>query len=133
VYYGFPQIDEFGVKVAEHTDGAVITDPTNDSRPLDAADLARVEAFLSEFLPGVARPMQRRSVCFYTMSPDENFLIDRHPQQDSVCFVAGLSGHGFKFTSVLGEVLADLALNGQTRLPVGFLSVARFGKSRMAS
>jgi sarcosine oxidase len=133
VYYGFPQIDELGVKVAEHSGGAVVDDPKNDPRPLDPADLARVEAFLAEFLPGVGRPMQRRSVCFYTMSPDEHFLVDRHPRQEGVLLVAGLSGHGFKFTSVLGEALAELALEGCTGLPIGFLSLKRFGVQGPAS
>jgi glycine/D-amino acid oxidase-like deaminating enzyme len=127
VYYGFPQIDELGVKVAEHTGGAIVDDPANDPRPLDADDLARVEGFLMQYLPGVGRPMQRRSVCFYTMSPDEHFIVDRHPRHEGVFFAAGLSGHGFKFTSVLGDVLADLALEGRTRLPIGFLSLGRFG------
>ncbi len=126
VFYGFPQIDERGVKVAEHSGGAEIDNPTDDPRPLDAADLSRVEAFLSEYLPGVGRPVQARGVCFYTMSPDEHFLVDRHPRHDRVQFVAGLSGHGFKFTSVLGEALAELALAGTTRLPVGFLGLNRF-------
>jgi sarcosine oxidase len=130
VYYGFPQIDELGVKVAEHSGGAVVNDPTNDPRPLDATDLARVENFLQENLPGVGRPMQHRSVCFYTMSPDEHFLVDRHPAHQNVLFVAGLSGHGFKFTSVLGEALADLALDGTRKLPMGFLSLARFKGAR---
>jgi glycine/D-amino acid oxidase-like deaminating enzyme len=125
VFYGFPQIDELGVKVAEHSGGEIITDPKNDPLPLDAADLARVEAFLTQYMPGVGRPMQRRSVCFYTMSPDENFIVDRHPQSENVFFAAGLSGHGFKFTSVLGEVMADLAVAGKTELPVGFLGLKR--------
>jgi glycine/D-amino acid oxidase-like deaminating enzyme len=125
VYYGFPQIDELGVKVAEHSGGETITDPKSDPRPLDAADLARVEAFLTGYMPGVGRPMKRRSVCFYTMSPDEHFLVDRHPQNDNVFFTAGLSGHGFKFTSVLGEVMADFALRGKSDLPVGFLGLKR--------
>jgi monomeric sarcosine oxidase len=127
VYYGFPQVDELGVKVAEHSGGAVIDDPTHDPRPLDTEDLARVEDFLSRFMPGVGRPMQRRAVCFYTMSPDEHFVVDRHPAQENVYFVAGLSGHGFKFTSVLGEVMADLAMEGRTGLPIGFLELNRFG------
>lgn len=126
VFYGFPVADELGLKVAEHSGGAVIDDPKNDPRPLDAEDLARVEAFLTKYLPGVGRPMQRRSVCFYTMSPDEHFLVDRHPEQKNVCFVAGLCGHGFKFTSVLGEALADLALRGRTDSPIGFLGLKRF-------
>jgi sarcosine oxidase len=128
VFYGFPQIDERGVKVAEHSGGAETTDPTNDPRPLDSADLGRVEAFLSEYLPGIGRPLQARGVCFYTMSPDEHFLVDRHPLHDRVHIVAGLSGHGFKFTSVLGEILADLSLIGNTPLPTSFLSFKRFAK-----
>jgi sarcosine oxidase len=127
VYYGFPQIDELGVKVAEHTGGVAVGDPAVDPRELDEADLGRVEAFLGECMPGVGRPMRRRSVCFYTMSPDEHFLVDRHPRQENVWFAAGLSGHGFKFTSVLGVALADLATEGATKLPIGFLSVGRFG------
>lgn len=126
VFYGFPQIDASGVKMAEHSGGAIVTDPKNDPRLLDEADLARVETFQAEYLPGVGRPMQRRGVCFYTMTPDEHFLIDRHPSNDNVFFTAGLSGHGFKFTSVLGEVMADLALSGQTKLPVEFLGLRRF-------
>jgi len=126
VYYGFPQIDELGVKVAEHTGGAVVEDPRSDPRALDAADLARVEDFLAHYLPGVGRPLAKRSVCFYTMSPDEHFIVDRHPCDFNVCFVAGLSGHGFKFTSVLGEALADMTLNGSTKLPIEFLSLRRF-------
>jgi len=70
--------------------------------------------------------MHRRSVCFYTMSPDEHFIVDRSPLDPNVVFAAGLSGHGFKFTSVLGETLAELAMNGTTGLPVEFLSLARF-------
>jgi len=61
------------------------------------------------------------------MSRDEHFIVDRHPGHPQVSFAAGLSGHGFKFTSVLGEVLAGLALDGRTGLPIGFLSCDRPG------
>lgn len=60
-----------------------------------------------------------------TMSPDSHFVVDRHPRHPQVVFAAGLSGHGFKFTGVLGEALADLALQGETRLPIGLLSLGR--------
>jgi glycine/D-amino acid oxidase-like deaminating enzyme len=60
------------------------------------------------------------------MSPDEHFIVDRHPQHPNVVFAAGLSGHGFKFAPVLGCALADLALDGGTSLPIDFLSLARF-------
>jgi sarcosine oxidase len=126
VFYGFPQIDKLGVKVAEHSGGVAVADPAADPRELDPVDLARVEEFLANYLPGVGRPMQRRSVCFYTMSPDEHFIVDRHPLLKDTHFAAGLSGHGFKFTSVLGEALAESALYGKTELPIGFLSLDRF-------
>jgi glycine/D-amino acid oxidase-like deaminating enzyme len=60
------------------------------------------------------------------MSPDEQFVIDRHPEFANVCFTAGLSGHGFKFTSVLGEIMADLATTGASPLPIDFLNCRRF-------
>jgi len=126
VFYGFPQIDDSGVKVAEHSGGETVANPTDDPRPLDAVDLARVADFLSRYLPGVGRPMQQHRVCFYTMSPDEHFLVDRFPGHSRVYFAAGLSGHGFKFTGVLGEALADLALAGQAKLPIEFLGLNRF-------
>jgi glycine/D-amino acid oxidase-like deaminating enzyme len=62
----------------------------------------------------------------YTMTPDEHFIIDRHPLHANVAFAAGFSGHGFKFASVLGEILADLALTSCTRHPIDFLSLSRF-------
>jgi glycine/D-amino acid oxidase-like deaminating enzyme len=62
------------------------------------------------------------------MSPDGHFLVGRHPDSERVVFAAGLSGHGFKFTSVLGEALADLALAGTTHLPIGFLGCRRLQK-----
>jgi sarcosine oxidase len=127
LFYGFPAVDELGVKVAEHSGGAEVADPLTDERPLEEPDLARVREFVREQLPGVdkaARHM-RHAVCFYTMSPDEHFIIDKHPRHNNVVFSAGLSGHGFKFTSALGEVMADLALTGATSQPIGFLSVRR--------
>ena len=128
VFYGFPVIDELGLKVAEHSGGQTVLDPLNDPRHLDFLDLARVEGFLTEHLPHVGTPFTRRSVCLYTMSPDEHFVVDRHPKHETVLFAAGLSGHGFKFTSVLGEALADLALEGKTSLPIGFLGLSRFSR-----
>jgi glycine/D-amino acid oxidase-like deaminating enzyme len=61
------------------------------------------------------------------MTPDGQFLLGRHPRHPQVVVSAGLSGHGFKFAPVLGEILADLALDGTTRHPIGFLDPGRFG------
>ena len=69
---------------------------------------------------------KRHAVCMYTMTPDEHFVLDIHPEYPQVVFGAGFSGHGFKFAPVIGEVLADLALEGDTGHPIGFLRLDRF-------
>ncbi|MGI8982615.1 MAG: N-methyl-L-tryptophan oxidase [Pirellulaceae bacterium] len=127
LFYGFPAVDDLGVKVAEHSGGETVTDPLTDQRRLEEQDLARVRDFVATILLGVneSARLTRHEVCFYTMSPDEQFIIDTHPQHKNVVFSAGLSGHGFKFTSVLGEIMADLAFTGTTNQPIGFLGSAR--------
>ena len=125
-FYGFPQVDELGLKLAEHTGGEEIDDPLTAGREVEPEEQARVEAFLAAHVPGASRTRTRHEVCFYTLTPDEHFLVGRHPSCDRVAFAAGLSGHGFKFASVLGEVLADLVLEGTTTHPVGFLGLDRF-------
>lgn len=124
-YYGFPQFDQRGVKVAEHSQGDAIENPLTVNRDIDLQERGRVEQFLSDYLPGVSSTSAGHVTCFYTMSPDEHFIVDQHPEFDQVFFAAGMSGHGFKFTTVLGEVLADLALDGATKHPVGFLNCQR--------
>jgi sarcosine oxidase len=127
IFYGFPRIDEWGIKVARHSGGDPVADPLGVNRELDPADRCLVEEFVVANLPGVEPRLLDHSVCMYTMTPDEHFLVDRHPQHPQVAFVAGLSGHGFKFTCVLGEALADLATTGSTALPVAFLNCQRPG------
>jgi monomeric sarcosine oxidase len=127
VFYGFPVVDELGLKVAEHTSGRAIGDALSVDRTVDALEQRQLERFLADYLPGVSRQVLHHAVCLYTMSPDEHFIVDRYPQHGNVVFAAGLSGHGFKFTPVLGKVLAELAIDGATDLPIGFLSLRRLG------
>jgi glycine/D-amino acid oxidase-like deaminating enzyme len=124
-FYGFPRIDDLGLKVAEHSGGEVVANPLEVDRSPHADETARVEQFLQTCLPGVSRVGTHFDVCLYTLSPDRKFVVDRHPQHPQVSFAAGLSGHGFKFASVLGEALADLAQHGSTPLPIGFLGCTR--------
>lgn len=126
-FYGFPSTDGRHIKAAEHTGGELVNDPLRVDRELRPADVEPVERFLANTMPDVSPIPARHSICLYTMSPDGHFLVDRHPEFPQVAFGAGFSGHGFKFTSVLGEALADLALDGQTELPIGFLSPRRLG------
>jgi sarcosine oxidase len=86
-----------------------------------------MRAVLAERIPGLAGAHLATKVCMYTLTPDEHFVIDHLPGYGGrVVVAAGFSGHGFKFTPVVGEILADLALTGHTGLPIGFLSAQRF-------
>jgi monomeric sarcosine oxidase len=128
VFYGLPGIDGRGLKAGDHSKGDVVADPIAVDRALRAEDRTPVEQFLAQCIPTARTPCMTHSVCLYTMSPDENFIVDRMPDDPRIVFAAGLSGHGFKFAPVLGEALADLATEGKTNLPIGFLGLARFGK-----
>lgn len=126
VFYGFPRIDARGMKVAQHSFGETVADPLAVDRTLRASERLHVESFLERHLPSAGGALTGHAVCMYTMTPDENFLLGVHPDHPRIALAAGLSGHGFKFTSVLGEILADLTLYGRTAMPVDFLSPRRF-------
>jgi len=125
-YYGFPVRDARGLKVAQHSGGDTVHDPLNIDRSVDVAEREKVDRFLRSHLPEIAIPATGHAVCMYTMTPDEHFIVDRHPQHPQIAIAAGLSGHGFKFASVLGESLVQLAIDGQAKLPMEFLSLQRF-------
>jgi sarcosine oxidase len=124
-YYGFPIIDGQGHKVARH-DGGAPADPVTLDRTVSAADAEECRAFLHAHLPAADGPLRAGQVCMYTVTPDHHFVIDRHPAYPQVVIAAGFSGHGFKFASVVGEVLADLAEHGRTGLPIGRFRIDRF-------
>lgn len=124
-FYGFPALDPRGVKIAEHTGGLPVEDPLTVGRDIDPTEQAKVGAVVAEHLPGlIARPSSH-ATCLYTMSPDGHFVVGLHPGNPRVAIAVGFSGHGFKFASAMGEILADLALDGRTDQPIGFLSPRR--------
>lgn len=124
-FYGVPQIDELGVKVAEHSGGRVVEDPAAVDREVDPAEELRVAEFLRRYLPAATTERTAHAACMYTMSPDGHFILDAHPQYPQVALAAGLSGHGFKFSGVLGEELARLAIEGELDPRARFLSASR--------
>lgn len=134
VYYGLPAVSERGMKIAEHSGGAELSAPLPPSGPErgapTAAEEARPLAFAAQHLPGLGDRIGHRALCMYTMTPDQHFLIDRHPTHPQLVFAAGFSGHGFKFATVVGEALAELSLEGGTRQPIGFLGLSRFAPVR---
>lgn len=129
VFYGFPSLDGKTLKIAEHTGGTIVKDPLQLDRRLLPDDVAPVSQFINAVMPGLEPKPFRHAVCMYSMSSDGHFIVDRHPAFPNVVFGAGFSGHGFKFTPVIGEALADLALDGRTDLPIDFLGLSRFSKA----
>ncbi len=126
--YGFPIIGAAsnGVKVGFHHRGPDV-DPDTVDRRVSPAEEEEMRRLLADRIPGAAGPHVQSKVCLYTLTPDEHFVIDHLPGgEDRVIVASACSGHGFKFTPVVGEILADLALTGSTLQPIEFLSVARF-------
>jgi sarcosine oxidase len=126
-FYGFPVLNAQGAKMARHYGAPELTTPSEIERTIKPEDEATARAFLREHLPLIDGPCRRASVCIYTLTPDRHFLIDLHPEHANVALAAGFSGHGFKFAAVVGEILADLADNGRTDLPIGMFGIKRFG------
>lgn len=125
--YGFPNMPGLGVKMAEHWGGTDLQSADSPVAPPDESDLDPIRAIADRYLPGLAGARLERAVtCLYTLTPDEHFIVDLHPQFDNVVFAAGFSGHGFKFAPLIAVALADLVQNGTTSLPIGFLSLNRF-------
>ncbi|MFI6641734.1 N-methyl-L-tryptophan oxidase [Streptomyces sp. NPDC050504] len=127
--YGFPAIDgpDGGVKVAFFREGGSPCTPETVDRTVRAEEVAAVARHAARFVPGLPGTFLRAVTCMYSNTPDEHFVIDRHPAcPDRVSVACGFSGHGFKFVTVVGEILADLALEGATGHPVGLFAAGRF-------
>jgi monomeric sarcosine oxidase len=124
-FYGFPSIDGSGVKVARHSGGEPIDQP-QQTHVSDDADRALVEDYVASYLPGVSDRLAAQAGCYYTTTPDEHFIVDTLPEQPQVTIVAGLSGHGFKFTSVLGEIASQLATSQSSTHDISLFALHRF-------
>ena len=131
-YYGFPLLntEKFGppagLKLAHHYPRD-ITDPDKVDRNSTENDIENIQYCLKKYLPNIFESILCTKICLYANSPDENFIIDQLPGfEENVSIACGFSGHGFKFASVVGEILADLAIDGETKLPIDFLSAKRF-------
>ena len=111
-FYGLPDLGN-GVKVARHHAGEV-AHPDQLRREVSDAEVAAMRELVGRFLPDADGALRSAAVCTYTNTPDEHFWIDRHPQQAQVLIASPCSGHGFKFSSVIGEVLAQLVIRGES-------------------
>jgi sarcosine oxidase len=122
--YGFPDVGS-GLKVAIHYGGPPTAVDTID-RDVQDAESREVEVLLARYLPGVTGAKIRAAACMYTNTPDQHFVIDAHPAHANVFLVSACSGHGFKFSSAVGEAAAQWALDGAPKLDLSLFSIARF-------
>jgi glycine/D-amino acid oxidase-like deaminating enzyme len=131
IFYGIPDIHGRGFKVADDTRGEVF-DPTSGDRAPSQQGVERARAFLAERFPELANaPLIGAEVCQYENSPDGNLIIDRHPEAKNVWLVGGGSGHGFKLSPVVGEMVAERILMGKD-IPKEF-SLERFREMKKTS
>ncbi|MEO5940175.1 MAG: N-methyl-L-tryptophan oxidase [Candidatus Limnocylindrales bacterium] len=126
MFYGVPHDPELGLKVSIHH-WATLVDPDTVEREVGGADVERVRAFLRSRMPAADGPLIAARVCLYTNTPDQTFIVDRHPAAPGVAYASACSGHGFKFAPVIGEILADLATTGSTDWPIEAFRADRFG------
>ncbi len=130
--YGFPDYGG-GVKAAFHGYGETIDGADHVDRNVHPADIEPVRDAVNSWMPGSAAKYIEGKVCIYELTPDRHFVIGAHPNDGRVIVAGGFSGHGFKFASVVGELLADFALDGGTNYDIAFLSPNRFARRSQSS
>ena len=128
-FYGFPVFGVPGFKVgrSHHLHQAV--DPDHLDREIQPEDEAILRQFVERYFPAAAGPALSLKTCMFTNSPDGHFIIDVHPEYPQVSLASGFSGHGFKFASVIGEIMADLAMFGDTTHDLGLFRLNRFDQA----
>jgi sarcosine oxidase len=125
-YYGFPVYGNPGYKIGRYHHLDETIDPAEPLRAPDQADEEILRAFVSRYTPAANGPTLALRTCIFTNSPDEHFIIDTLPGDDRVIVASPCSGHGYKFCSVIGEILADLAIDGSTRHDISLFRLDRF-------
>jgi len=123
-WYGFPDTGD-GVKLALHHHGESV-DPDQIRRTVDDHEVAFMRDIVQTYMPDANGPLREASVCMYTNLPDGHFIIDRHPLHASVIVASPCSGHGFKFSGAIGEVLADMAMDRPVAFDTSLFSLSRF-------
>jgi sarcosine oxidase len=123
IFYGFPDMGE-GVKVARHHQGEA-ADPDTLRRQVTGEEVQAMRGILDRHMPDASGALLNTAVCMYTNTPDFHFLLDFHPTHPQVLICSPCSGHGFKFASVIGEILTDLLLTGRTSFDISLFRAER--------
>lgn len=126
-WYGFADFGD-GVKVALHHQGET-TDPHTVRRAVSASEVAGIRELLQKYLPDANGELRASTVCIYTNTPDEDFILDEHPAHPAVFIASPCSGHGFKFSIAIGELIADHIMGEPARFELAPFKIARFKAS----
>jgi sarcosine oxidase len=128
-FYGFPESGDGDVKVAFFRGGRTCTPQTID-RSVYSDEVDAMADFIRPRIPDLPGTFLRAATCMYTSTPDEHFVIANHPTVANTVVACGFSGHGFKFVPVVGEIVADLVIDGRTRHPINLFSPSRFATAQ---
>ena len=125
--YGIPHEDpSIGVKITTFYGWDTVDKPSEVDYTPSQAWTERIRDWANQYLPGAAGPLLYTRRCLYTVTPDKDFVVDQHPDYPHVVIGAGFSGHGFKFTTLMGKMLADLAVEGKTPHDTSLFKLSRF-------
>ena len=125
-HYGFPMDPHRGVKLGKHHHLDETVDPDTCDRTVSPRDERAIRVALENYIPAADGKLVGATTCLYTMAPDGDFIIDALPGWPQVVIGSPCSGHGFKFAPLIGEILADLAMSGQTKRDIARFRLARF-------
>jgi sarcosine oxidase len=123
--YGLPDVCGTGVKAASHQSGGPLPSAEQSRSVVSRAEVEHLQGMLRCYVPAAAGALVHSSVCIYTRSPDGHFLVGLHPKAPQLVIASPCSGHGFKFASVMGEILADLAIDRKTERRISLFNVER--------
>jgi sarcosine oxidase len=132
-YYGFPQYDVPGFKIGLYHHLEERVDPDDFQREANVVDEAPLRAATARYFPAANGPTMALRTCMFTNTPDEHFIVDVLPEYPQVVVASPCSGHGFKFASVIGEILADLTQSGETRHDIDLLRLRRFAEQSVGA
>tara|TARA_Y100000996_G_scaffold412057_1_gene397341 strand:+ start:815 stop:2062 length:1248 start_codon:yes stop_codon:yes gene_type:complete len=131
IFYGFPILPSnsfhgpFGLKFAHHFKGE-LTNPNNVKRSISNKEEKKLLNFIKDLMPNKIESINTVKTCLYSYTSDEDFIVDKHPENEDIVITGGFSGHGFKFASIIGEIVSDLVDKGNSKYPIDFLKIKRF-------
>ena len=125
-FYGFPDYDGRGLKVGCYHHFNEQVDPDDFDRAVSLNDEVLLRDFIGQYFPAALGSTLALQTCLFTNTPDGHFILDRHPEYPQVLLAAGFSGHGFKFASVVGEIMADLVEHKESDYDLGLFKLSRF-------